>query len=67
VAQELPDLGGAHIARMPLAAPEDELPDPVHVRLFRARGEVPEPADLPALVEKPELGIGNQVLPGRTG
>jgi hypothetical protein len=60
-----PDLHRPHLLRMPFAAPDDEPPDPLEIRLLRPQGQVAIPHHLPALVHEPQLGIGHQPLPGR--
>jgi hypothetical protein len=61
-----PDLHRPHPLRMPFAAPDDEPPDPLEIRLLRPQGQVAIPHHLPALVHEPQLRVRPQPLPGRT-
>jgi hypothetical protein len=53
-----PDLHRPHLLRMPFAAPDDEPPDPLEIRLLRPQGQVAMPHHLPARVHEPQLGFG---------
>jgi hypothetical protein len=55
-----------HLLRMPFAAPNNEPPDPLEIRLLRPQGQVAIPHHLPARVHEPQLRVRPQPLPGRT-
>jgi hypothetical protein len=62
-----PDLHRPHLLRMPFAAPNNEPPDPLEIRLLRPQGQVAIPHHLPARVHEPQRGFGPSPSRGGRG
>jgi len=50
-------LSHAQLPGMPFPTPDNEPPDPLHIRVLRPQTEPFEPHHLPALIQKPRLRV----------